>query len=80
MANQRKNVNNKEAHVKGPKKEHDRGHGNKPTGELHATSLRGSCKEGASLRGGCEKEVVPEGMPWGAMETDPQEPPPLPAG
>jgi hypothetical protein len=32
----RRNVKNAEAHVNaGPKKEHDRNHGNEPTGELH---------------------------------------------
>jgi hypothetical protein len=35
MAHRRENVNNKEAHVNGPKKEHDGNHGNEPTGELH---------------------------------------------
>jgi hypothetical protein len=88
MANRsRDNTNNKEAHVKGPKKEHNR--------DNLATNLRGSCtqqayggvarkqqaymgagscKEAASLWGSCEEKVVPEGTPWGAMETDPQKP------
>ena len=36
MMTHRRNVKNAEAHVNaGPKKEHDRNHGNEPTGELH---------------------------------------------
>jgi hypothetical protein len=34
MMAHRRNVKNKRAHVNGPKKEHDRDHGNEPTGEL----------------------------------------------
>jgi hypothetical protein len=36
MMAHRRNVKNTEAHVNGPQKEHDRNHGNVPTGELHA--------------------------------------------
>jgi hypothetical protein len=35
MMTHRRNVKNKRVHVNGPKKEHDRNHGNEPTGEWH---------------------------------------------
>jgi hypothetical protein len=48
MAHRRKNVNNYEAHVKEPQKEHDRNRGNGPTGELQAESIWGGCEPAPS--------------------------------
>ena len=43
MWDHRRNVNGIRAHVNGPQKEHDKHHGNRPTGELQAASTRKSC-------------------------------------
>jgi hypothetical protein len=43
MTHRRNDKNIRRAHVNGPQKEHDKHHGNKPTGELQAASTRKSC-------------------------------------
>jgi hypothetical protein len=61
MAHRRENVNNKKAHVNGPKKEHDRNHVGNPSeghGKDHGEQAREGAHQSRSATPGMQLQTV----------------------